>query len=155
MNTIWRLEHLSYENRLRDGTAQAGERVFIHMYKYQMVEVKATVPGSSQFCPVTKQESMVTNWNTGNSTSTQKKTSSLWGWTHTRTSCSSKLWCLHPWRYSKLNGTWLWATCSCWPCSEEEAGLGDFQKYPPASAYLWFKDLLSCTVTLLTWGVLF
>lgn len=34
MKNIWGLEHLSYENRLRDGTAQPGERRLIHVYKY-------------------------------------------------------------------------------------------------------------------------
>lgn len=36
----------------------------------------------------------------------------LWGWSNADTGCPGMLWSLHPWRYSKLNWTQSWATCS-------------------------------------------
>lgn len=37
------------------------------------------------------------------------------------TSCPGRLWSLHLWRYTNPNSARPWATCSWWPCFEQEA----------------------------------
>ena len=55
----------------------------------------------------------------------------------TGTDCPERLWGLHPWRYSKPDWTWSWASCSSWPCLNRRVGLGDYQRSLHTSTVLW------------------
>ena len=95
-------------------------------------------PSSFQWCPVTGQGAMGTNWSTGSSIWTWGRTSSLWGWESTGTGCPGRLWSLLLWRYSRP--TWMWSSTACcrWPCFGRGVGLHDPQKSLPTPTILWF-----------------
>ena len=78
----------------------------------------SSLPSSFQWCPVTGQGAMGTNWGTGSSIWTWGRTSSLWGWRSTGTGCPGRLWSLLLWRYSRPGPGWTrcCAACCRWPC---------------------------------------
>jgi len=80
------------------------------------VGVRRMGPNCFQWCPVTGQGAMGTNWSTGSSIWTWGRTSSLWGWWSTRTGCPGRLWSLPLWRYSRPAWTRSCAACCRWPC---------------------------------------
>ena len=92
------------------------------------VGVKRMRPDSFQWCPVTGQGAKGTNWCMGSSVSTQRRTSSLWGWRSTGTGCPEGLWILLFWRYSTLIWSQSCAACSRWPCFVREVGQHDHQR---------------------------
>lgn len=51
-----------------------------------------------------------------------------------------RLWCLLPWRCSKLSWTQSWATCSSCPCFEQGGGVDDLQRWLPTSTVRSFCD---------------
>ena len=104
------------------------------------VGVRRTGPDSFQWCPVTGQGAMGTNWGTGSSSWTGGRTSSLWGWRSTGTCCPGRLWSLLLWRYSRLAWTRSCAACCRWPCFIRRAGLDDPQRSLPTPTILWFCD---------------
>jgi len=69
---------------------------------------KKTEPGCFQWCPVTRQGAMGTNWNMGGSLWTSGNPFLLWGSPSTGIGCPGRLWSLCPWRYSKTLWTWCW-----------------------------------------------
>lgn len=64
----------------------------------------------------------------------------MWRRLNTRTGCLERLWRLHPWRYSKPDGTGSRATCSGWPYLSRGIRLGDLHRFYPTSSILWFCD---------------
>lgn len=58
------------------------------------------------------------NSNTENST--KEKTFLLWEWSNIGAGSSERFRSLYPWKYSKLEWTWPWATCLDWPCFQQQ-----------------------------------
>lgn len=73
---------------------------------------KRTETDSLQCCSMPGQETVGTNWKTGDSLWMPGGTSLLCIWWRTGTGCLERLWSLHSWRSSKAT----WAICSEWPC---------------------------------------
>ena len=97
---------------------------------------KRTEPGSFQWCPVTGQEAMGTNWKTEGSIWTSGNTFLLWGWQSTDTSCAERLWSLSPWTYWKKHlyiilGNWLQVALL------EQGG---WTRFLPTSTILWLSE---------------
>ena len=92
-----------------------------------------------EWCPVTGQGAVGTNWSIGSSVWTWGRTSSLWGWRSTGTGCPGRLWSLLLWRYSRPAWTRSCAACSGWPCFGVRVGLDDPQRSLPTSSVLWFR----------------
>ena len=111
-------------------------------------------PSSFQWCPVTGQGAMGTNWGTGSSVWTWGRTSSLWGWRTTGTVCPGRLWSLPLWRYSRPAWTRSCAAYCRWPCFSRGVGLDDPQRSLPTPTILWFCASLSDD-TVTTFGVYF
>lgn len=65
----------------------------------------------------------------------------LWEQSNTETSCSGRLWSLHPWKYSKSNCTQSLLTSFSCPCLSGRAGLDKLQRCIPATNILWFYNL--------------
>ena len=107
------------------------------------VGVRRMGPSSFQWCPVTGQGVMGTNWGTWSSVWTWGGTSSLWGWRSTGTGCPGRLWSLLLWRYSRPAWTWSCAACCRWPCFGRRVGLDDPQRSLPTPTILWFCDSAS------------
>ena len=97
-------------------------------------------PDSFQWCPVTGQGAMGTNWGTGSSIWTWGRTSSVWGWRSTGTGCPGRLWSLLLWRYSRPAWTRSCAAYCRWPCFGRGGGLDDPQRALPTPTILWFCD---------------
>ena len=95
-------------------------------------------PNTFQWCPVTGQGAMGTNWSRGSSSWTWGWASSLWGWQSAGTGCPGKLWSLLLWRYSTPAWTRFCAACSGWPCFGRRVGLDDPQRSLPTPNILWF-----------------
>ena len=104
------------------------------------VGVRRMGPSSFQWCPVTGQGAMGTNWSTASSSWTWGKTSSLWGWRRPGTGCPGRLRSLLLWRYSRPTWTRSSAACCRWPCFGRRVGLDDPQRSLPTPAILWFCD---------------
>ena len=102
------------------------------------VGVRRMGPNSSQWCPVTGQGAMGTNWGTGSSSWTWGRTSSLLGWRSTGTGCPGRWWILPLWRYSRPTWTRSCAACCRWPCFDKGVGLDDPQRSLPTPTILWF-----------------
>ena len=100
------------------------------------VSVRRMGPDSFQWCPVTGQGSMGTNWTWG-------RTSSLWGWRSPGPGCPGRLWSLLLWRYSNPAWTLSCAACSGWPCFGRGFWLDDPQRSLPTLNILWFCDSVS------------
>ena len=97
-------------------------------------------PSSFQWCPVTAQGAMGTNWSTGSSVWIWRRISSLWGWRSTGTGCPGRLWSLLLWRYSRPTWTTSSTTYCRWPCFGRSVGLDDPQRSLPSPTILWFCD---------------
>jgi len=112
-------------------------------------------PDSFQWCPVTGQGAMGTNWSTGSSVWTRRRTSSLWGWWSTGTGCPGRLWSLLLWRCSKPAWMRSCAACARWPCFGRGVGLDDLQRSLPTPNILWFceRAVLDEGITVPTSGV--
>ena len=93
-----------------------------------------------QWCPVTGQGAMGTNWIIGSTVWTWGRTSLLWGWQSTGTGCPEGMWSLLLWRYWKPAWTRSCAICSRWPCFGRRVALDDPQKSLPTPTILWFCD---------------
>ena len=104
------------------------------------VDVKRMGPSSFQWCPVTGQGAMGTNWSIGSSVWTWGRSSSLWGWRSTGTDCPGRLWSVLLWRYSRPTWTMSCAACCRWPCFGRGVGLDDPQRSLPTSNILWFCE---------------
>ena len=104
------------------------------------VHVRRLGPSSFQWCPVTGQGAMGTNWSTGSSFWTWGRTSSLWGWRSTGTGCPGRLWSLLLWTYSRPAWTQSSTTYCRWPCFGRRVGLDDPQSSLPTPTMLWFWD---------------
>lgn len=96
-----------------------------------------TRPGSSQWCPITGQETMGKKWNTGSSMWASGKTFLLWGLPSTVTDFPVRLWSIHLWRQSKLDLSW--AICCSSHHLSRRAGLCGLQRYLSTSL-VWFYD---------------
>ena len=103
-------------------------------------------PDSFQWCPVTGQGAMGTNWSIGSPVWTWGRTSSLWGWQSTGTGCSGRLWSLLLWRYSRSAWTWSCAACCRWPCLGRGVGPDDPQRSLPTPTILWFCDSVTPSI---------
>ena len=110
------------------------------------VGVRRMGPDSFQWCPVTEQGAMGTNWSVGSSSWTWQRTSSLWGWWSTRTGCPGRLWILLLWRYSRPAWTRSCAAYCRWPCFSRRVGLDDPQRSLPTPTILWFCDSVNAEV---------
>ena len=123
-------------------------RGLVHSLYHSGLGVRRTGPDSLQWCPVTGQGAMGTNWSRGSSSWTGGTTSSLWGWRSPGTGCPGRLWSLLLWRYSRPAWTRSCAACSGWPCFGRRVGLGDPQRSLPTPTILWFCDscLTICTM---------
>ena len=97
---------------------------------------KKTEPGCFQWCPVTGEEAVGTNWNMRGFVLTSGNIFLLWGWPRTGTGCPERLWSLRPWRYSKTIWTQSWPISSRWPCLSRGVEPDDFQKSLPVSVIL-------------------
>ena len=97
-------------------------------------------PNSFQWCLVTGQGAMGTNWGIGSSVWTWGRTSSLWGWRSPGTGCPGRLWSLLLWRYSRPAWTRSCAACCRWPRFGRGFGLDDPQRSLPTPTILWFCD---------------
>ena len=97
-------------------------------------------PDSFQWCPVTGQRAMGTNWGTGSSVWTWGRTFSLWEWWSTGTGCPGRWWSLLLWRYSRPAWTRSYAACCRRPCFGRGVGLDDPQRSLPTSTILWFCE---------------
>ena len=102
--------------------------------------VRRMGPSSFQWCPVTGQGAMGTNWGTGSSVWTWGGTSSLWVWRSTGTGCAGRVWSLLLWRYSRPTWTRSCAAYCRWPCLGRGVGLDDPQRSLPTPTILWFCD---------------
>ena len=89
------------------------------------VGVRRMEPDSFQWCPVTGQGAMGTNWSTGSSVWTWGRTSSLWRWRSPGTGCPEGLWILLLWRYSRLAWTKSCAAYCRKPCFGRGLGFCD------------------------------
>lgn len=76
-----------------------------NVYKYLMEWISKRETDFSQQCPVTAQEAMRTDWNTGKQFFTVKRS-------NTGNSSTVRLQSLHPWIHWRLNQSWT--TCSSW-----------------------------------------
>ena len=88
-------------------------------------------PSSFQWCPVTGQGAMGTNWSTGSSSWTCGRISSLWEWRSTGTRCPGRLWSLLLQRYSRPAWTRSSAACCRCPCFGRRVGLDDPRRSLP------------------------
>jgi len=112
------------------------------------VGVRKMGPNSFQWCPVTGQGAMGTNWSTGSFTWTWGRTSLLWGWQSPGTGCPGRLWSLLLWRYSRPAWTRSCAACCMWPCFARGVGLDDPQRSLSNPTILWFCDCAAnCWIT--------
>ena len=102
------------------------------------VGVKRMGPDSFQWCPVTGQRAVGTNWSTGSSSWTGGRTCSLWVWRSTGTCCPEGLWILLLWRYINCAWTRSCAVCCRWSCFGRGIGLDDPQRSLPTPNLLWF-----------------
>ena len=102
--------------------------------------VRRMGPSSFQWCPVTGQGAMGTNWGTGSSVWTWGGTSSLWGWRSTGIVCPGRLWSLLLWRYSRPAWTRSCAAYCRWHCFGRGVVLDDPQRSLPTPTILWFCD---------------
>jgi len=109
------------------------------------INISRVGPGFFQWCPVTGQGAMGTNWGTGSSIWTWGRTSSLWGWRSPGTGCPERLWCLLLWRYSRPAWTRSCAACCRRPCFGRGVGLDDPQRSLPTPNILWFYDSVIST----------
>ena len=103
------------------------------------VSVKRMGPHSFQWCPVTGQAAVGTNWSIGSSIWTRERISSLLGWRSTGTGCPEGLWSLL-WRYQNPSG-WY----PVYPAlGDLSFGRGFGLDYPqmslPTPTILWFCD---------------
>ena len=116
--------------------------------------VKRMAPGSFQWCPVTGQGAMGTNWSRASSRWTWRRTSSLWGWLSIGTGCPGRLWSLLLWRYSRPTWTRSCAAWFRWPCFGRRVGLDDPQRSFPTPNILWFCDFVITlkAVMITVWG---
>jgi len=108
------------------------------------VGVRREGTNSFQWCPVTGQGAMGTNWSTGSSVWTWGRISSLWGWRSPGTGFLGRLWSLLLWRYSRPAWTRSCAAYCRWPCFGRRVELDDPQRSLPTPTILWFCDF-SCT----------
>jgi len=104
------------------------------------VGVRRMRPDSFQWCPVTGQGAMGTNWSTGSSIWTWGTTSSLWGWRSTGTGCPGRLWSLLLRKYSRPAWTRSCAACCRRPSFGRGVGLDGPQRTLPTATILWFCD---------------
>ena len=106
------------------------------------VGVRRMGPSSFQWCPVTGQGAMGTNWSTGSSVWTWGRVSSLWGWRSPGTGFPWRLWILLLWGYSRPAWMWSCAACCRWPCFGRGVQLDDPQRSLPTLNILcdsvWF-----------------
>ena len=98
-------------------------------------------PDSFQWCPLTGQGAIGTNWSTGSSVWTWGRTSSLWGWRSTGTGCPGRLFILLLWRYSRPAWTRSCAAYCRWSCFGRGIGLADPQRSLPTPTILWFCNI--------------
>ena len=137
------LEHLSYEERLRElGLFSLEKRRLTgdlrNASKY--LQDGGQEDGARLFPVVPRTSATGANWSRGSSSWTWGRTSSLWGRWSTGTGCPGRLWSRLLWRYSR--STWIrsYAACCRWPCFGKGVGLGDPQRSLPTPTILWFCD---------------
>ena len=107
------------------------------------VDVRKMGPDSFQWCPVTGQGAMGTNWSIGSSVWTWGRTSFLWGWRSTGIGCPGRLWSLLLWRYSRPAWTRSCAACCRRSCFSRGIGLDDPQGSLQTPTILWFCEIIS------------
>lgn len=93
------------------------------VYKYLKGGSKEDV----QWCPVTRQEALGTNRNTGSSVLTSRSNFLLRGWPSTCPCCPERLWHLHPQRLSEAIWKWSWAISS----RQLSLSMGGWTTWPP------------------------
>ena len=139
------LEHLSYEERLREPSLFSLKKRRLrgdltNVYKYLMGGCQEDEARLIWVVPSDKTGVMGTTWSIEISTWTWGRTSSLWGWQSTRTGCPEGLWNLLLWRFSRPAWTRSCAACSRWPYFGSKVGLADLQRSHPTPTILWFCD---------------
>ena len=129
---IWGLEHLSYEERLRE----------LGLFSLKKTRLEWDLIATFQYLKDTHKKDwdkyFSRAWRDRTSRNdfnlkrvdlycTYGRNSLLWEWWNTGTGCPKRWWMPHPWKHSKLVWMGTWATWSSWscPCSLHGVELDD------------------------------